>query len=425
MSPIAFTQLFVVALALTLALKFWLASRQVRSVSRHRARVPAAFEASIPLAAHQRAADYTIARVRLGLVELVVGTVVLVGFTLLGGLQALHEALAAALPDAPFVRQLLLIALVAAIPAALDLPLSWYRQFRLEQRFGFNRMTLRLWIADLAKATVLSAVLGLALAAAVLWLMRAAGERWWLWTWLVWMAFNLFVLVLYPTVIAPIFNRFEPLADDALRRRVETLLARCGFASRGVFVMDASRRSAHGNAYFTGLGRSKRIVFFDTLLQRLDGAEIEAVLAHELGHFARRHVLKRIAATFALSLAALWLLGELSRQPWFYQGLGVTAVQDREALALLLFFLALPAFAFPLQPLFGLVSRSQEYEADAFAASQSSARDLASALVKLYADNAATLTPDPLHSAFYDSHPPAALRIGRLVGPDAPAGSTA
>lgn len=421
MSAIAFSQLFVAALAVTLALKFWLASRQVRSVARHRAQVPAVFAASVPLAAHQRAADYTIARVRLGLIELVAGTVALVGFTLLGGLQALHDALVAALPDAPFLRQLLLVAAVAAISGVLELPLSWYRQFRLEQRFGFNRMTLRLWFEDLAKATLLSAALGLALASAVLWLMRAAGERWWLWAWLVWIAFNLFVLVLYPTVIAPIFNRFEPLADDALRRRVDALLARCGFASRGVFVMDASRRSAHGNAYFTGLGRSKRIVFFDTLLQRLDGAEIEAVLAHELGHFARRHVIKRIAFTFATSLAALWLLGELSRQPWFYQGLGVTATQDREALALLLFFLALPAFAFPLQPLFGLVSRSQEYEADAFAANQSSARDLASALVKLYADNAATLTPDRLHSAFYDSHPPAALRIGRLVGPGAPA----
>jgi len=414
LSPIAFTYLFVFALSVSLALKLWLATRQVRHVARHRAAVPAAFAGKVPLSAHQRAADYTIARVRLGLAELVLGTVVLLGFTLFGGLQWLHEQLASLLPDAVFARQLLLLACVAAISGVIDLPLAWYRQFRLEQRFGFNRMTLRLWIADLAKGALVGAALGLPLAGAALWLMRSAGDWWWLWVWLVWMAFNLFVLVLYPTVIAPMFNKFDPLPDGPLRRRVEALLARCGFASRGLFVMDGSRRSAHGNAYFTGLGRSKRIVFFDTLLTRLDAGEVEAVLAHELGHFKRRHVAKRIAVTFAISLGVLWLLGHLAREPWFYQGLGVTVAGDSEALALLLFFLVLPSFLFPLHPIASLVSRRHEFEADAFAADEANAGDLAAALVKLYEDNAATLTPDPIHSAFYDSHPPAAQRIGRL-----------
>ena len=414
MSPIAFSYLFAAALAVTLCLKFWLATRQIRHVARHRDTVPAEFVERVPLVAHRRAADYTIARVRLGLLELVLGTAVLIGFTLLGGLQFLHETVVSWLPDAPFLRQLLLLALFVAISSLLELPLSWYRQFRLEERFGFNRMTLRLWIADIAKGTLVSVALGLPLAAAVLWLMRTAGEQWWIWAWIVWMTFNVFVLVLYPTVIAPMFNRFEPLDDGPVRRRVEALLGRCGFASKGLFVMDGSRRSAHGNAYFTGLGRAKRIVFFDTLLSRLSGEEVEAVLAHELGHFKRRHVTKRVIASFAMSLAGLWLLGQLALQPWFYQGLGVTASQDREALALILFFLALPSFTFVLLPLASLLSRRHEFEADAFAASQASAPHLVSALVKLYEDNAATLTPDPLHSAFYDSHPPAAQRIGRL-----------
>ncbi len=414
MSPIAFSYLFVAALAGTLCLKFWLATRQVRHVASHRDAVPAEFADRVPLVAHRRAADYTIARVRLGLIEVVLGTAVLIGFTLLGGLQWLHENVVSQLPDAPFLRQLLLLVLFVLISSLLELPLSWYRQFRLEERFGFNRMTLRLWIADIAKGTIVSAVLGLPLAAAVLWLMLRAGEDWWLWAWVVWMTFNVFVLILYPTVIAPLFNRFEPLADGPVRRRVEALLRRCGFASKGLFVMDGSRRSAHGNAYFTGLGRAKRIVFFDTLLSRLSGEEVEAVLAHELGHFKRRHVTKRVVASFALSLAGLWLLGQLALQPWFYQGLGVTVSQDREALALILFFLALPSFTFALLPLGSLLSRRHEFEADAFAASQASAQDLVSALVKLYEDNASTLTPDPLHSAFYDSHPPATQRIGRL-----------
>jgi len=413
----AFSVLFAAALLLSIAVRFWLATRQVRHVSRHREAVPADFAGRVTLHAHRRAADYTVARVRLGMVEAVIGAMLLLAFTLFGGLQALLDALARWLPEHPFARQIAFVAAVALIGALVDLPVAWYRQFRLEQRFGFNRMTPRLFIVDAFKGAAVASVLGLPLLALVLWLMRSAGELWWLWAWAAWVAFNLAILVLYPTVIAPMFNRFEPLADGAVRQRVEALLARCGFASRGLFVMDGSRRSAHGNAYFTGLGRSKRIVFFDTLLARLEPDEVEAVLAHELGHFSRRHVLKRIAVMFVASLAGLWLLGWLSRQGWFYQGLGVTpGAGEFDAAALVLFFLALPVFTFVLQPLVSWASRRHEYEADAFAATHARAQDLVSALVKLYEDNASTLTPDPVHSAFYDSHPPASLRIGRLQG---------
>jgi STE24 endopeptidase len=412
-----FSVLFAAALTLSIAVRFWLATRQVRHVSRHRDAVPADFAGRITLQAHRRAADYTVARVRLGMVETVIGAMLLLGFTLFGGLQWLLDVLAQWLPQRPFARQIAFVAAVALIGALVDLPVAWYRQFRLEQRFGFNRMTPRLFTSDALKGAAVASALGLPLLALVLWLMRSAGGLWWLWAWGAWVAFNLAILVLYPTVIAPMFNRFEPLADGAVRQRVEALLARCGFASRGLFVMDGSRRSAHGNAYFTGLGRSKRIVFFDTLLARLEPDEVEAVLAHELGHFSRRHVLKRIALMFAASLAGLWLLGWLSRQAWFYQGLGVTpGAGEFDAAALVLFFLALPVFTFVLQPLASWASRRHEFEADAFAAAHARAQDLVSALVKLYEDNASTLTPDPVHSAFYDSHPPASLRIGRLQG---------
>ena len=409
--------IFAAALLASIAVRFWLATRQVRHVVQHRDAVPARFAERVSLAAHRRAADYTVARVRLGMLETLVGALLLLGFTLFGGLQALLSALAAWLPDHAFVRQILFVAAVALIGALVDLPIEWYRQFRLEQRFGFNRMTQRLFVADALKGAAIAAALGLPLVAVVLWLMRSAGGLWWLWTWAVWVTFNVVVLVLYPSVIAPMFNRFEPLSDATIRQRVEALLARCGFASKGLFVMDGSRRSAHGNAYFTGLGRSKRIVFFDTLLSRLSADEIEAVLAHELGHFHHRHVLVRIVLMFAASFAGLWLLGWLSRQGWFYQGLGMTPdAGEFEAAALVLFFLALPVFTFLLQPLLSWASRRHEFQADAYAATHARAQDLASALVKLYEDNAATLTPDPIHSAFYDSHPPASLRIGRLQG---------
>ena len=409
--------MFLAALLLSVMTRLWLASRQTRHVARHRDAVPPRFAERIPLAAHRRAADYTVARMRLGMVETLLGAVVLLGFTVMGGVESIAALLRDALPGAPFWRQVLLVGAVALLAGAIDLPLSWYRQFGLEKQFGFNRMTPALFVADLAKGTLLAIALGLPLLVAVLWLMERAGALWWLWAWAVWVGFNLAVLVLYPTLIAPMFNRFVPLEPGPVRDRVERLLARCGFASKGLFVMDGSRRSAHGNAYFTGFGRSKRIVFFDTLLSRLSPDEIEAVLAHELGHFTHRHILKRIVVTFAISLAGLWLLGWLSGRPWFYQGLGVTP-QPGEALgayALLLFFLAMPVFTFVLQPLASWVSRRHEFEADAFAARQASAEDLSRALVKLYEDNAATLTPDPVHSAFYDSHPPAAIRLDRLA----------
>jgi STE24 endopeptidase len=418
LSPsLALSVVFLAALLLSVATRLWLAGRQTRHVVRHRDTVPAQFAERIPLSAHRRAADYTVARMRLGMAETLIGAAALLGFTVLGGIGSMAAVLRDLLPEAPFWRQVLLVGAVALIASAIDLPLSWYRQFGLEKQFGFNRMTPSLFLADLAKGTLLAIALGLPLLVAVLWLMERAGALWWLWTWAVWITFNLAVLVLYPTVIAPMFNRFVPLEPGPVRDRVERLLARCGFASKGLFVMDGSRRSAHGNAYFTGFGRSKRIVFFDTLLSRLSPDEIEAVLAHELGHFKHRHILKRIVATFAISLAGLWLLGWLSRQPWFYQGLGVTP-QAGDALggyALLLFFLAMPVFTFLLQPLGSWLSRRHEFEADAFAARQASADDLGRALVKLYEDNAATLTPDPMHSAFYDSHPPAAIRLDRLA----------
>jgi len=417
LTPSTFTILFLSALAATTAVQLWLALRQIRHVARHRELVPASFAQRIGLTAHARAADYTMARTRLGIFETLVGVPVLLGFTLFGGLQLLDSAAAALFPASQMAAQVAFISAVIMIGAALDLPFSWHRQFGIERRFGFNRMTPALFLADLAKATVIGALLGLPLLMAVLWLMTRAGEYWWLWAWLVWVGFNLAVLVIYPGLIAPLFNKFEPLPAGPVRERVETLLARCGFAARGLYVMDGSRRSSHGNAYFTGLGRYRRIVFFDTLLARLRPDEVEAVLAHELGHFRHRHVLRRIVMSFVFTLAALWVLAWLARQGWFYSGLGVTpGANGSAAMALVLFFLVLPMFALVLQPLSSLLSRRDEYQADRFAARETSAEHLASALVKLYEDNAATLTPDPLHSAFYDSHPSAAARVARLLG---------
>lgn len=414
-AALAFALVFALALLASTATRLWLAGRQIRHVARHRNVVPAAFAERIPIDAHRRAADYTIARTRLAMIDTVFGAVVLLGFTFFGGLQWLLGAWQAALPAHPFVRSLAFVGSVFAIAGLLDLPFAWIRRFRVEERFGFNRMTPRLFFLDLLKAVAIAVVLGLPLLALVLWLMQRPGGWWWLQVWAVWIVFNLAVLVLYPTVLAPLFNRFEPLPEGELHDRVEALLARCRFSARGLFVMDGSRRSAHGNAYFTGLGRAKRIVFFDTLLARLEPPEIEAVLAHELGHHARRHVQKHIALSFVASFAGLWLLSWLSRQNWFYEGLGVSPdLGTVQASALVLFLLVAPVFTFLLQPLFAAISRRHEFEADAFAAAHASARDLVSALVKLYRDNAATLTPDPLHSAFHDSHPPAAQRIGRL-----------
>lgn len=411
-----FTLLFLVALVVMVLTKLWLAARQVRHVGQHRDTVPARFAETISTEAHRKAADYTIARTRLSMLEVLAGAAVLIGFTLLGGLQWLNQFWMSVFGPG-YAYGVALIASVAAIGGLAELPFTLYAQFGIEQRFGFNRMTWKLWLADSIKMLAVATVLGLPLLLAVLWLMDQAGQWWWLWTWVVWMAFNLVLLVVFPTFIAPLFNKFEPLSDEGLKQRIEALMRRCGFASKGLFVMDGSRRSAHGNAYFTGFGAAKRIVFFDTLLARLDGDEIEAVLAHELGHFKRRHILKRIVVTFALSLLFLALLGWLSTQAWFYTGLGVlpNLLSDSHALALVLFFLTLPVFTFLLGPLSSLSSRKHEFEADAFAAQHASASHLVSALVKLYKDNASTLTPDPLYSAFYYSHPPAAQRIDRLL----------
>jgi len=410
----ALTWLFLVALAAATATRLWLAARQVRHVRAHRAAVPESFAAAIPLAAHQKAADYSVAKTGLGVVDLLIGVAALLALTLGGLLQALAEGWARLLEPAGIAHGVALIVSVAVLLSLLELPVTLYRTFVIEARFGFNRMRPALFVLDLAKHVVLAAALGVPLLVLVLWLMQQMGERWWLYVWAAWMSFNLLLLLIYPTFIAPLFNRFTPLADPALAGRIEALLARCGFRSNGLYVMDGSRRSSHGNAYFTGFGAAKRIVFFDTLLARLAPPEVEAVLAHELGHYRRHHVWKRVALMFVFSAALLWVLGRLIGEPWFYEGLGVTGRST--ALALVLFVLVAPVFTFFLQPLASLYSRRHEFEADAYAAAHSSAQELVRALVKLYQDNAATLTPDPLHSAFYDSHPPAGARIARLKG---------
>jgi len=419
MSSSTVTLAFAAALLLSLAAKFWLATRQIRHVATHRAQVPAAFAATVKPEAHRRAADYTLAKGRFGLLATAFGTLVLLGWTLLGGLEALNQLMLGTVQPrfGNMAYQLALLAAFALIGGLLDLPFEIVSTFRIEQRFGFNRMTPRLFVVDLLKNAVVGTLIGLPLAALVLWLMAAAGSLWWLWAWGAWMAFNLVLLVLYPSLIAPLFNKFEPLADAALKARVQALMQRCGFAAKGLFVMDGSRRSAHANAYFTGLGAAKRVVFFDTLLQRLSPGEIEAVLAHELGHFNHRHVQKRIVGIFGFSLLALAVLGWLSTQAGFYTGLGVTPNLDapNDALALLLFMLALPPFVFFVSPLMAHFSRRHEFEADAYACAQASGRDLANALLKLHEDNAATLTPDPLYVRFYYSHPPASERLAALA----------
>lgn len=408
--PEAFTTWVILILLGAVSLRLWLSLRQENHVKAHRATVPAAFAERISLAAHQKAADYTIARTRLGRVGLALEVLVLLALTYGGGLNALHDFWSARFDGLAY--GIALIASVVVLTSLADIPLDLYRQFRLEARFGFNRMTPRLYLADMVKQTLLSALLGLPLLAAVLWLMAAMGSLWWFYVWLVWIAFNLLVLFAYPLWIAPLFNRFSPLADGELKERITALLERCQFGGRELFVMDGSRRSSHGNAYFTGFGKARRIVFFDTLLERLSPPQVEAVLAHELGHFHHKHIIKRIVLIFSLSLLLLALLGQLIDAPWFYQSLGVT--NGNTAMGLLLFSLVLPVISFPLTPFMSSLSRRHEFEADAYAARVTTARDLSDALVKLYEDNASTLTPDPVHSLFYDSHPPASQRIARL-----------
>jgi STE24 endopeptidase len=412
---------FIVAVAAAFAVRVWLAGRQLRHVAAHRDRVPPAFAGVVSDEAHRKASDYTRAQVRFALVSGAYGVALLLGWTLLGGLEWLNVAVRdAVLPRfGEMGYQLALLGAFMLLSGLLELPFSWYETFRIEQRYGFNRMNGVLWLADLLKGAALGVAIGAPLAALVLWIMGASGGLWWLWAWVAWVGFNLLLLVIYPTLIAPLFNKFEPLPDEALRERVQRLMQRCGFAAKGLFVMDGSRRSAHANAYFTGLGAAKRVVFFDTLLARLTPAQVEAVLAHELGHFKRRHVLKRMAGIFGLSLAGLALLGWLAQQAGFYTGLGVTPnlAAPNDALALLLFGLALPAFTYFITPLMAQVSRRHEFEADAYACAQADGRELAAALLKLHEDNASTLTPDPLYARFYYSHPPASERLAALPAP--------
>ncbi len=411
MTPAQFTWLFIVVLTLTTLAKLWLARRHLHHIAAHRAAVPEAFRSKIELADHQKAADYTSAKTRFGMVSVLFEGALLLIFTLGGGIQWLAEVCNASFTT-PLSQGLFTIVAVMLLSGILEMPLQLYSTFVLEARFGFNKMTWQLYVQDTLKGVLLGAALGLPLLAGVLWLMARMGAYWWLYVWGAWMSFNLLILFIYPTFIAPIFNQFSPLQDESMKARIEALLNRCGFTAQGLFVMDGSKRSAHGNAYFTGFGKSKRIVFFDTLLARLSINEVEAVLAHELGHFKHRHLVKRIVSLFAMSLVFLAILGQVMQTTWFYQGLGVETPST--ALALLLFFMVLPVFTFLLGPLMSAYSRKHEFEADAYAAKQTAAQDLINALVKLYQDNAATLTPDPLYSQFYDSHPPAAVRIAHL-----------
>jgi len=408
----SFTSLFLAVVVLTFGLKLWLLLRQMRHVWMHQKTVPTAFAHSITPEEHATAAAYTLAKARLGLLHLIVEAALLLAFTLGGGLQTLHDLISTHIPS-PLLAGTALLLSMALISAAVELPLNLWQQFRTEAAFGFNRQTPGGFVSDLAKQTLLGLALGGPLLLLVLWLMGLMGANWWLWVWGVWATFNLLALALYPTLIAPLFNTFTPLDDPTLRARIDALLTRTGFKSNGVFVMDGSRRSNHGNAYFTGLGQSKRIVFFDTLLKQLSPTQIEAVLAHELGHFHHRHITQRIVFMFVFSLGLLALLAWLKETAWFHVGLGVTSATDATTLAL--FFLAIPVFLFPLSPLMSVYSRKHEFQADAFAARHSNATDLIDALVRLYKDNAATLTPDPVYSLFYDSHPKATERIARLT----------
>ena len=418
------TLAFAIALALQLLVQLWLNTRQVRYVAQHRHEVPQSFTSHISLAAHQKAADYTLAKARFGLLHMAWGAVILLGWTLLGGLNALQGALLQWM-EPGMVQQLVLLAAFAAISGLLDLPFSLYQTFVLEARFGFNKNTPAIWLGDLLKSTLLAAIIGLPIAWIILWFMGATGSLWWLWAWGIWTGFQLLLMWIFPTYIAPLFNKFEPLADESLKARVTSLMQRCGFAAKGLFVMDGSRRSAHANAYFTGFGASKRVVFYDTLLKQLSPEEVEAVLAHELGHFKHKHITKRMIGMFALSLGGFAVLGWLSQQVWFYTGLGVlpsTALafgqpSYDDALALLLFILALPVFTFWIAPLMAHFSRRDEFEADAYAMQQASGAALASALLKLYEDNASTLTPDPVYARYYYSHPPAVERLARMPLP--------
>ena len=416
---LALTVAFAAMLVMGLLVRLWLISRQIRHVAQHRSQVPVAFAATIALSSHQKAADYTIAKLRLGLLDAALSALILVGWTLLGGLSLLNQTLSAWPVLGAMGHQLALLAAFVLINGLLELPLSLYQTFVLEERVGFNKTTPALWLTDLAKSSLVATLLGLPIAALILWLMGAAGAMWWFWAWGTWMVFNLLALWLFPSYIAPLFNRFTALQDEALKARVTALMQQCGFAAQGLFIMDGSKRSAHGNAYFTGFGASKRVVFYDTLLAKLSVDEVAAVLAHELGHFKHRHIQRRMVMMFAMSLIGFALIGWLANQPWFFTGLGVrpNMAVPTDALALLLFLLSMPVFSFFIAPALAWTSRRDEFQADAFAKAKTSGHDLSSALLKLYDDNASTLTPDPVYVSFYYSHPPAAQRLARLAEP--------
>jgi STE24 endopeptidase len=403
---------FITLLIVTTLTRIWLGSRQIAHVQANRAQVPAAFSENISLEAHQKAADYSSAKTKLALTEAVLQAALLLALTLGGGLQLIDNFWQNMLPNHDIIRGALVICSALFISSLIDLPFEYYKTFTIDEKFGFNKMTEAMFWSDLVKHSLVGLALGLPILFTALWLMQGASEYWWFYLWVVWSVFNIIMLAIYPTFIAPLFNKFTPLADENLKTRIETLLTKCGFKSQGLFVMDGSARSSHGNAYFTGFGNSKRVVFFDTLLSHLNGEEIEAVLAHELGHFKHHHVIKRIALMFFMSLLGLALLGWLTNQTWFYNGLGVAAPSNH--MALILFLLVSPVFLFILRPIMASYSRKNEFEADDYAAKHSDAKHLVEALVKLYRDNASTLTPDPLHSAFYDSHPPASIRISKL-----------
>jgi STE24 endopeptidase len=404
---------FISLLAATTLVRIWLARRHIAHVQSNRNQVPAAFKENIALDAHQKAADYATAKTKLVITEAIVQALLLAALTLGGGLQWIDDIWRNLLATQEIIRGALVICSAMLISSFIDLPFEYYKTFVVDEKFGFNKMTPAMFFTDLVKHSLVGLALGAPILFAALWLMQGAGQYWWLYLWIIWIVFNLIMLAVYPTFIAPLFNKFSPLKDDNLKQRIEALLYKCGFKSQGLFVMDGSSRSSHGNAYFTGFGASKRVVFFDTLLERLNADEIEAVLAHELGHFKHHHVIKRIALVFFISFLGLALLGWLINQPWFYAGLGVTQMSNY--IALILFLLVSPIFLFLLRPLMASYSRKNEFEADDYAANHASAKDLVKALVKLYRDNASTLTPDPLHSAFYDSHPPASIRISKLA----------
>lgn len=407
------TFVFIGLLIATTLTRLWLGSRHIGYVQAHREQVPIAFKESISLEAHQKAADYSAAKTKLVLIEATVQALLLAVLTIGGGLQLIDNIWRDILPNHDIIRGALVICSALFISSLIDLPFEYYKTFSVDEKFGFNKMTPSMFFSDLAKHSLVGLALGLPILFAALWLMQGAGQYWWFYLWVVWSVFNIIMLAVYPTFIAPLFNKFTPLVDESLKTRIEALLTKCGFKSQGLFVMDGSTRSGHGNAYFTGFGSSKRVVFFDTLLSSLNTDEIEAVLAHELGHFKHHHVIKRIALMFFVSFLGLALLGWLMNQAWFYNGLGVTEASNY--MALMLFLLVSPVFLFLLRPLMASYSRKNEFEADDYAAKHANAKHLVEALVKLYRDNASTLTPDPLHSAFYDSHPPASIRISKLA----------